>query len=81
MNDVSERAHRIGKHMVEVVVASLHNGTMSVERAKHVASFYLQKLHPADSHEALDTQMHTMLQELPEMQVVVRSDKMKGAHQ
>lgn len=75
--EVSTRIELIGKHMVEILIEQLKNGEIALHRAQHAAHFYLEKIKTAGSHTELTQHVQTMLTELPEMHVAVRSDKIR----
>lgn len=75
--DVSRRIELIGKHMVEVLIDQLKNGQIVLMRAQQVGQYYLDRIRTAGTHTELSECVQTMLTEVPEMQVVVRSDKIR----
>jgi len=75
--DVSRRIELIGKHMVEILIDQLKNGEIALMRAQQVGRYYLDRIKTAGTHTELSQHVQTMLTELPEMHVVVRSDKIR----
>lgn len=75
--DVSRRIELIGKHMVEVLIDQLKSGEIALMRAQQAGRYYLDRIKTAGTHTELSEHVQTMLTELPEMHVVVRSDKIR----
>jgi len=78
--DVSRRIELIGRHMVEILIKDLREGKIALERVQQIAGYYLDKLSVAGTHTELDKHVQTMLTEMPEMHMIVRSDKMRQLH-
>ena len=73
---LEKRIERIAHHIVEVLVGHLSKGTIEVEHARNAARYYVDKIQIAGEHTELTKHMEAMIIKIPEMHIVVRSDKM-----
>lgn len=66
--------------MAHILINDLREGKIALERAQQIAGYYLDKLSLAGTHTEIDQHVETMLTEMPEMHMVIRSDKMRTLH-
>ena len=75
--ELHNRIQAIGRHMVHVLSQQMKQGEITLSRAREIARFYLDKIRTAGDDQELTFHIETMMTELPEMHLVVRSEKMR----